>query len=225
MPAPMMIGAGAQAIFGAYNAIQGDKKLKMAMGEREANMYETPDEINDVADLSKFLAQGGYDAITMNYLTNNIKKATSTATSTAEGMGGNVNDVSNLLDKEIESLMRVGADNAQMQFKNFGNYVDAIKDQAKHKDAEWQDRVNLIKDKMQSANEQKQAGMQSIMGGVNTAMGSIAMDKQSGMFDDLLAGFGKQPTSSLPSLAGFAGSLAGGKGNQAIIDALLKMLQ
>lgn len=186
----MGILSGVQLLYGAYNAISGSQKLNHAMDEREANLYKTPEEINDAADLSKYLAQGGYDAITLNYLTNNIKKGSANALSSVERMGGDVNDVSGILDKEIEGYMRVGADNAQQQFKNFGNYVDSLKEVAKHKDAEWQDQTNFLKDQMQAAASQKQAGMQSIMGGVNTASSAIAMDKQAGVFDDLIAALG-----------------------------------
>ncbi len=248
----MGILSGVQMLYGAYNAIAGNKKLDRAMDEREANLYKTPDEINDVADLSKYLAQGGYDAITLNYLTNNIKRGSANALSSVERMGGDVNDVSGILDKEIEGYMRVGADNAQQQFKNFGNYVDSIKDVAKHKDAEWQDQTNFLKDQMQAAAQQKQAGMQSIMGGINTAGSAIAMDKQAGMFDDLIAGLGGKGEavgttnagknalqgvlpnineSIYPSLRGVAGILGKGStgsgeytGNGAIIDALLKLV-
>lgn len=200
---PQLVQGGIQAVAGTAMYLSGNKKQKQAFEEREANLYQTPDEIYDVMDFAKNQAGTGLDALTMQYLTNQVNRSATGGMNTVERLGGNLNDIGGMIDRQIEGLMQVGAKNQQQRFANFSQYVDALKTMGQHKDAEWADKTNLIKDKLQAATQEKMAGLQSLVGAGNTVSGAFANKETMEMWGKQIEAIGKsgQPGGSiLPSV-------------------------
>jgi hypothetical protein len=118
-------------------------------------------------------AQQGYDAFTLNYLTSGINKAAAASLGTAARLGADPNQLSGILDQRIQGLLKVGSDNHLLNMQNFSRYMGAVEMMGQNKTAEWQSGQNLIKDRLQAANANKQAGLQN-MGSAANAF--ISMD-------------------------------------------------
>lgn len=175
-----------QTILGTVQAISGSERTKRLLQQRRA--YKTPEEYFKILNATENLASEGFDAFTLNYLTSGIDRSFSEASGTAERLGANPNDLSSLLDQKIQGLMKVGAENHQLNMENFSKFLGALDVMGQNKAAEWKSQQDIIKDQLQSAAEDKQAGLKNIFSAANAAIGTDAAGKTGKLFslDDLL---------------------------------------
>lgn len=210
---PMTIMSIVQTVGGAAQMIANSGKNKKL--RKELKPLETPDEINDVLNLTMSMAQQGYDAGTLSYLTNSINNAATSSLQTADRLGGDPNDIGNILYQQADAFLKVGAQNQAEKFKNFGLFIDALKGKADADVAEQISKQNLIKDQLQAAQAGTAAGAQTLAGGLGGLNNAFSLDKISKLYDGQMKGledlFAKM-VKNLPSV-GMAGSAAAGGGN------------
>lgn len=199
----MMMGAAKSAI-GGIQSIAGAIAGKKAMKERKP--FETPEEVYENVALSQNLAQGGFDAKTLKYLNQNIDRNTSASLETATRLGGSPNSTNNILDTSIQSILGLGSENAERQFRNFDRFIGEKKALAQSLAAEWQSKDNMLKDKLQAAGQNVQNGVQNFMGGINTMGSASAMDEQAKLYKEQLdAIMSFFPSARTPGSSGSSG--------------------
>lgn len=165
--------AAAQTALGLVQAISGDAKMKKLLAQRKA--YVTPDEIYDILNATASRVGSGYDPQTLNYLTNQNDRAFSSSLDAATLLGADPNQLSNLFDQQIQASMKIGADNQLLNLQNFQRYLQAESVVADNKAAEQKSQQDILKDKIQAAAVNKQAGLQNIGSGLNAGL-AIASD-------------------------------------------------
>jgi hypothetical protein len=161
-----------QAGVGAYQAISGNRRLKRLMNQRE--VYKMPDEVYDAFNLATNNAQTGYSADTMKYLTGQTDRALSSSLGALERMGGDPNDIMNIFDASMQNIMKIGAENDQVQFQKLNSVFAGLQGIAQGKDAEYASREALLKDKMAMEAQKVQAGMQNLQSGLNLGMNALS---------------------------------------------------
>lgn len=177
--AGLVIG-GAQTALGAYQTISGNSAKNKALKQRKP--YQTPQEIFDILNLTKSNAQLGFDPTTLAYLTNKTDRAFSGALGTAERLGANPNDLSGIFDQKMQSLMKIGAENHQLNMENFSKYLGALDSVASNKAAEQKSKQDIIKDYLQAAGQEVQTGTANISGGLNTALSSLTAGENAKLY-------------------------------------------
>lgn len=160
--------AGVQGVLGVAQMIQGSIQQKKLM--RQIKPFETPEEVTKILNATQSAAQGGYDPFTLSYMTNQVDRAASEAMGTAARLGADPNDLSSLLDQRIQGIMKIGAENANLNMANVSRYLGALEVVGDNKEAEWASEQNIIKDRLQAANQNKQAGLQNLGGAMNAAI-------------------------------------------------------
>lgn len=166
---PVGIGiAAAQTALGLVQSISGDAKMKKLLAQRKA--YVTPDEIYDILNATASRASSGYDPTTLNYLTTQTDRAFSDSINAATLLGGDPNDLSAIFDQKMQATMKIGADNQLLNMKNFERFLMAESVLADNKAAEAKSREDILKDKIQAAAANKQAGLQNIGSGLNAGL-------------------------------------------------------
>lgn len=180
---PIGIGIeAAQAALGLVQAISGDAKMKKLLAQRKA--YVTPDEIYDILNATASRASSGYDPTTLDYLTNQVDRGFSSALNSAELLGADPNQLSNLFDQKIQASMKIGAENQLLNMKNFENYLKAESVVADNLAAEQKSQQDIIKDKLQAAGLNKQAGLQNIGSAVNAGLATASAYGTANLYKD-----------------------------------------
>ena len=80
--------------------------------------------------------------------------------------------------------MKIGAENHALNMENFGRYLSAVDVVAQNKAAEQKSKQDMIKDDLQSANAEKQAGIQNITNAANAFIGTQAAGKTGNLYTD-----------------------------------------
>jgi hypothetical protein len=163
-----MVAGGVQGVLGAVQSISGSIRAKRL--SRRLRPFKTPNEAYKVLNATEQAAQSGYDPTTLKYLTDNIGKSTAASLGAATRLGANPNQLSAILDNQIEQIMRVGAGNHQLQMTSFSRYLGALEMVGKNKEAEWASEQNILKNQIQQASQDKRAGMQNAINGVNAVL-------------------------------------------------------
>lgn len=174
--------AGAQAVMGGIQAISGSRNAKKLMAQRTP--YKTPEEIFKQMQLAQSMAGQGYDAFTLNYLTGNIDRAFSETTGTAKRLGADANSLSGLLAQRMQSIMQVGAGNAQAHQGNLKNFSAMLGVVAANKTAEGKSEQDIIKDKLQQAGLDKQQGMANITSAANALISIMSADATGNLYKE-----------------------------------------
>lgn len=176
--------AGAQAGFGIVQSIASDNKIKKLLAQRKA--YKTPEEYFQILQATQSMAQQGYDPVTLNYLTDQTDRAFSSGLSTATRLGANPNDLSALFDQKMQGIMKIGAENAQLNMANFSKYLSALDVIGQNKAAEWSSEQDILKDKIQAASQDKAAGVQNVGSAANAFISMDSAAKTSDLYSELL---------------------------------------
>lgn len=174
--------SGLQSVLGIIQMISGDARMKKLSQRRTA--YQTPDEIFDILQATQNRAQQGYDPVTLNYLTNQADRTFDQASGAMLRLGGDPNELSALLDQTMQARMKIGAENHALNMENFSKYLSAVNTVAENKAAEWKSREDIIKDQMQSAGADKQAGLQNVVSAANAFMSLLSSAKTAGLYGD-----------------------------------------
>lgn len=220
MPLPLIaigaaLGAG-QMILGGIQAISGSSKAKRLRAQRQA--FKTPDEVTKILQATEQRASGGYDPATLEYLTSQTDRAFSGSVGALNRIGGDANDVAAAFDQKLQGIMKIGADNHAMNLENFGKYINALGMVASNKEAEYASRESMLKDDIQAAAANKQAGMQNLFGGASAVLGALSAGKQMGLYNQA-AGAAGSPTGGTPISANTAATyLSGLLGNNSSIS-------
>lgn len=172
-----------QMVAGGIQTIIGNRKLKKALKERKENPYIRPKEIDDIVNATQFRASTGFTSPTMDFLTNSVEKGFSSSVDAVTRLGGDPNSVANLYDRQLESMLKIGADNEAIKLQNFDRFLNAKDTLAQYKDAEfiWQD--NIRKDEMQRWGQMVQAGQQNLQSGANLFLAGSSAKQTAGMLE------------------------------------------
>lgn len=171
--------AAINAITGIAGKIKSDNAANDAerlLASRKA--FKTTDEVYDIVAASTNRAQSGFDPATMEYLSGEINRLTASSLGVAKRVGSNANELSAMLDQNIQSIMKVGSANAAANMENYSKYLSAKELLAKNLEAEWASEEGIIKDKLQSANMRRQEGTAQFsagLSGVTSALSSMKM--------------------------------------------------
>lgn len=172
--------AGVQGALGIIQSISGNAKAKRLMSQRQA--YKTPEEYFKILRAAQANAQQGYDASTLDYLTNQVDRGASQAYGTAARLGADPNQLSAIFDQKMQGLMKIGAENHALNLQNFGKYLSALDVIGQNKAAEWSSQQDIIKDQLQAASAEKQAGIQNIGSAANAAISLTSAARTSDLF-------------------------------------------
>ena len=191
------VAAGAQTILGIVQAIQGQKNMKKYSSLLKA--YEIPQEIFDIGRATASRASSGFSPETLSYMTGEVDRGFGSAVGAATRLGADPNELSALLDQKIEATMKIGAANQLENMKNFERYLSANQLLADNKAARQKSQQDLIKDKLQAAGYNKMAGLQNIIGGVNTGLSTLSSAEIMKLYRDSgLGSTGMDALSNLP---------------------------
>lgn len=180
-PASLILGA-AQTGLGIIQDINAQKDIKNLKKQRKA--YQTPEEIFKVLQATENRAQQGFDAQTLDYLTNQTDRAFDSVLGTATRLGADPNDLSAAFDQKMQGIMKIGAQNQALNMETFNRYLGAMDTVAANKAAEQKSQQDLIRDDLQAASGNKAAGLQNIAGGINTYIAGQASADMKQLFKD-----------------------------------------
>jgi hypothetical protein len=82
--------------------------------------------------------------------------------------------------------MKIGGQNHALRLENFNRYLGALNVVAENDAAEQKSRQDMLKDDIQAAVGDKQAGIQNIGNGLNSLIGTAAASATSNIYDDEL---------------------------------------
>lgn len=140
-----------------------NKKIKAAQDARKP--YKTPDEIFQILNATENKSQG--DTITKDYNQNQLDMSFGNALGTAELLGAGSNQLSALFGQKIQGQLEVGQQFHLSNMEAFGKYLNALNVVAENKAAEGISVDNMLKDKIQSAAQQKADANTTINSGIN----------------------------------------------------------
>lgn len=179
--AAIAVGA-AQLGLGAVQKGVANREAKKALAMRKA--YSTPAEIYKILQATENRAQQGFDPVTLDYLTNETDRAFTSALGTAEMLGADPNMLSGLFDQKMQGIMKIGAENHQLNMQNFSQYLGALSTVAGSKDAEWLDQENKVKDLQQKAAIDKADATKQISEGLDSAITGVALLAEENLYKD-----------------------------------------
>ena len=178
---PVGVAASAGlAVMGAIDMIGGTNERNRLMAQRKA--FKTPQEYFDMYNAAQSMASQGYDAFTLSFLQNNIDQAFAESADASLKFGGDPNDVAALFSQRVSGLMKVGAENHAKNLENFSRWYAAKDLIGQNAEAEWASEQDILKDKIQAANQRRREGFQNIIGAINTFTSSGAAGKTMGLF-------------------------------------------
>lgn len=182
-PAGMALAAG-QSALGLIQTINASNKLKKLSARRTS--YKTPEEYYQLLQATQSLAQQGFDPVTLNYLTNQTDRAFSSSIDAATRLGADPNQLSAIFDQKMQGIMKIGAENHQLNMENFSRYLGAKDVIGQNKVAEFNSQQDILKDQMQALGVEKQAGIQNIGSGANAFISMDASNRTSRLYTDML---------------------------------------
>ena len=179
---PITAGLGAlQFGIGIVQDIKAKKKIDNLLNQQQA--YKTPQEVYDILNATKSNAQQGYDSTTLNFLTNETDQAFSSGIDASLKLGGDPNDLSALFGQKINAIMKIGAENHQLNTQNFSQYLSALGTVAENKAAEFKSKQDIIKNKLQAAGAQMGSATGNVSGGINTILAALSADAQGNLYN------------------------------------------
>jgi hypothetical protein len=170
---PVALGLGLlQSGIGIVNEIDNKAKQKKYLGQLKA--YKTPQEVFDIYNAAQNNASQGLDAATLNYLTNQTDQAFSSTIGTANRLGADPNDLSEIFNQKVNAIMKIGAENHSLNMANFDKLQAARGLIADNKAAEFKSQQDIIKNKLQAAGVNLQTATGNIGNGLSTVLASLA---------------------------------------------------
>lgn len=173
---PLPIIPLAIAAFQIGKGIVDSNNAKKAAREAQGRIkpYKTPQEVYDLLNATKYNAQSGFDAQTLDYLTNQTDSAFAGSLSTAEQLGADPNALSAIFGQKINGIMQISAQNHQLQLQNFNAYINALSSVGANDAAEQKSVQDQLKDQLQKIGIDKQVATQQISAGINTGISAIS---------------------------------------------------
>lgn len=223
MPFPILaVLAGAQAVYGAIKGNQASKDFNAAKARETP--YKTPEELQKILQATQANAQGGFDAETLDYLTTQNDRAFSASLGANQRLGGNANDAAALFDQQMQSIMKVGAQNHALNLENFSRYLGALNTIADSEGAEWSSEQNIVKNELQAANANRQAAFGNIQSAINTGIAAYSEAKMDDLYDPKNPSAGKLPKIGATRPRGAVSSIVDSQGREIYFDVNNKRL-
>lgn len=172
--------AAAQGVLGTVQTITGSIKANRLV--KQLTAFHTPDEAFKLLNATESMASQGFDAFTLKYMTDNVNRAASGALGTAARLGADPNDLSAILGQQADNILKIGAENHDRNMANFSRYLGALENIGANREAEQISKNNLIKDKIQAAVGDKQAGLQNLQNAANAYISMRTANKTSKLF-------------------------------------------
>lgn len=173
------VAASTQVAIGLVQSITGESKMQKALAKRKA--FVTPEEVYKIVNATTN-RMGGLDPETLSYITGEVDRGFSSSINAATKFGADPNLLSEILDKKIQATFKIGAENQIENMKNFEKYLSAQQLLADNKAAEQKSQQDIIKDELQAAGLNKQAGLQNIIGGVNAGLSAFSSLKTGSLY-------------------------------------------
>lgn len=161
----------AQTLIGNGQVKRANRRLKTLLNERE--LYQVNDRVYDAEQMAINQAQTGYGADTLNYITNQSENALSSGLNAVTSLGGDPNNVMNLVNLNFQNVMKTAADNQLLKYQKFANVYDTMSKVVQAEDAEFADRQALWKDKVALQAQQAQAGAANMQSGLNLGLSAL----------------------------------------------------
>lgn len=183
-PASLAVSAsmsGLQAAWGVIETIKAAKDEKKYAKMRTA--YKMPAEFGKILNAT-MNQQGGYNPVTLNYLTNQTDQAFDQSTGALLRLGGNPNQLSASFNQKVDEIMKIGASNQEIAMRQTDKLLSAYQLIISGKDAEWQDKENKVKDLQRAAAERKKEGIQNIFNAANSFMSTQASKATGDLYTD-----------------------------------------
>lgn len=173
-----------QSIIGIGQQGKARKEINRLMSQRQA--FQTPEEVYQTLQATQANAQTGLGSEVLSYLTGQNERGLSQGIGAATLLGGDANDLGALLDRYNTQSMGIGAQDQAAQMANFSKYLGALGVVAQNREAEWQSRDNLLKDRIQAAAARGQQGTLNLQSGLNATLGAITAGQQMGLYNQNL---------------------------------------
>lgn len=179
---PVSLGLGIlQTGIGIVDTISNKAKQKKYLNQLKA--YKTPQEVFDIFNMAQNNASQGYDATTLNFLTNQIDQTFSSSLGTATRLGADPNDLSSIFQQKINSIMKVGSDNHLLNMQNFDAVIKAAGAVAENKAAEYKSQQDITKNKLQATGVNLATATGNISGGLNTILSTLTADQIANLYN------------------------------------------
>lgn len=159
-------------VYGEVKANNAKKDEKAALSQ--VKPYKTPKEVYDVLNATQYNAQSGFDASTLNYLTNQSDNAFAGSLGTAERLGADPNALSAIFNQKINGIMQVSAENHQLQTQNFSAYINALNAVGANSAAEQKSQQDLLKNELQRIANEKAIATQQISSSLSTGIAAYS---------------------------------------------------
>lgn len=173
--------AGVSVAAGVIKGAQAKKAQRAALAKRTA--YQTPQELIEVINAQRAMADQGLPEQTLNYLTNQNDRAFNTSLGTLQRLGGEANSAAALFDQSIQNSFKIGSENTLMNMQNFSKFIDAGKYLAQSRDAEWASEQGMIKDEQAAAHQRRLEATAQIGEGINTGISVYANYKLAQLYN------------------------------------------
>ena len=173
-----------QSTLGLIQQGKARKEINRLMSQRKA--FTTPEEVYQTLQATQANAQTGLGSEVLSYLTGQNERGLSQGIGAATLLGGDANDLGALLDRYNTQSMNIGAQDQAAQMANFSRYLGALGVVAQNREAEWQSRDNLLKDRIQAAAARGQQGTLNLQSGLNATLGAITAGQQMGLYNQNL---------------------------------------
>ena len=179
---PAGVGIGLlQAGIGIVGDITNKANQKKYLNQLKA--YKTPQEVFDIYNMAKNNASQGYDATTLDFLTNQIDQTFSSSLGTATRLGADPNDLSSIFQQKINSIMKVGSDNHLLNMQNFDTVIKGAGLVADNRAAEFKSQQDIIKNKLQATGVNLATATGNISGGLNTILSTLTSSQIANMYN------------------------------------------
>ena len=173
--------AAIQTGIGIVKGISDKKKQTGLLSQMQP--YKTPQEIYDVLHATENKASQGYDPATLNYLTNQTDQAFASSTGAAERLGADPNTLSAIFSQKLDSMMKIGAENHNLNMNNFSQYLNALNSVGANKAAEQKSNQDLVKNRLQAVGVDLNTDNTNISGGINTALAAYTAYKTGNLYN------------------------------------------
>ena len=180
MPAGGLITAGAigSTLLGGAKAIEGfsdERKAKREMANLKTPFYKIQQEYQQNRDLAAQEAQGGMSSAAKSYLTQETQRGLGAGIGATLQGGGDVNNISKLLQGYNQQIGSTAVSDAQMHTDNINRFMERSKDLAGQKTMQWS--LNEYQPYERKLNELKQrmaADKQNQFGGLSDAISGVS---------------------------------------------------
>ncbi len=166
-----VIGVGLAAVslgYGVSKDIKANNADKAA--KAQIKPYKTPQEVIGVLNATQANAQSGFDATTLDYLTNQTDQAFAGSLGTAQRLGLDQNAMSAIFGQKVDAIKGIASQNHALQMTNFNAYISAENAMAANDAAELKSAQDQLKDQLQKIAIDKQVATGQISQGLNLGL-------------------------------------------------------